>query len=381
MRVSNVGGRVLLSTAAAMSVGLAPAAHAATATAGPDLQRSLDAVVAAGAVGVQAETVDERGVWRGTSGTARLGGSRPVPRQGRFRIGSTTKTFTATVLLQLVAERRLGLDDPVERHLPGLVPNGEHITVRQVLNHTSGLREYLEDSDAYPIRGQEFLDKVRFTGFSPERIVRGAARKEPYFPPGGGWHYSNTNYLLAGLVIEKVTGRPYGEEVRRRIIVPLGLGNTSVPGGRTSVPGPHAHGYMRVGGRAVDITRLDPSWAGAAGEMISTTGDLNRFFGALLGGRLLPPAQLAAMQTTVATGSPDGSADGLGLMRMPLSCGVTVWGKDGGIHGFTTQSLHSSDGRRHISISVNEADFFGEEYPQVIAAVQKAATAAFCGPE
>ncbi|MEO3791138.1 serine hydrolase domain-containing protein [Nonomuraea sp. B10E15] len=370
---------------AALALALVPAAQSGAATGTrADLQRSLDAIVEAGAVGAQAEVVDARGRWRGVSGTAELGGRQPVPARGRFRIGSTTKTFTATVLLQLVAERRVGLDDPIERHLPRLVPGGRDITVRQLLNHTSGLREYLEDTEALPMKGERFLTKVRFATYTPERLVRMATGRPPYFPPGTGWHYSNTNYVLAGLIIEKVTGHTYAEEVERRVLRPLRLRHTSVPGTRTAIPGPHAHGYLKVaepggGVRSADVTRLNPSWAGAAGEIISTTGDLNRFFAALLGGELLPPQQLAAMKTTVATGSPDGGRDGLGLMRLTLRCGMTVWGKDGGIQGFSTQSLHSEDGRRHVSLSVTHRDFFGVDYQRVIAALQQAATAALCG--
>ncbi|MFI0447237.1 serine hydrolase domain-containing protein [Actinomadura sp. 6N118] len=347
-----------------------------------DLQRSLDAIVAAGAVGAQAEAVGPHGRWRGVAGTARLGEQKPVPEQGRFRIGSTTKTFTATVLLQLVAEKKVGLDAPIERYLPGLVPNGDHITVRQLLNHTSGLREYLEDTETLPMDGDAFLAKVRYATWAPKDLVRLSTKRPPYFPPGTDWHYSNTNYVLAGLIIEKVTGRSYATEVRRRIVQPLGLRHTYLPGTRTGIRGPHAHGYLRFvsNGQAktVDVTRLNPSWGWAAGEIVSTTGDLNRFFDALLGGRLLPPAQLAQMRTTVPTPSPDGSADGLGMGKIRLSCGVTAWGKDGGIQGFSTQSLHSADGRRHISLSVTLPEFYGPGFPKIWDAIQQTATKALC---
>ncbi|MER6949194.1 serine hydrolase domain-containing protein [Nonomuraea sp. NPDC000554] len=379
--------RVLASAVATLAIVFAPAAQSAGAATSapavsprPDLQRSLDAIVAAGALGVQAEVIDRQGVWRGVSGSARLDKRQPVTQQGLFRIGSTTKTFTATVLLQLVAEKRVGLDDPIERYLPRLVPNGKNITVRQLLNHTSGLREYLQDTEAIPMSGVDFLTKVRFTSFTGEQLVSHSTKYAPDSPPGTRWSYSNTNYVLAGLIIAKVTGHSYEEEVQRRILEPLGLWNTYVPGTRTSIRGSHAHGYMRVTQngqtRSVDITRLNPSWAGAAGEMISTTGDLNRFFAALLDGRLLPPAQLAAMKTTVPMGT--GSSDGLGIVEWPLSCGTKVWGKDGTIQGFETQSLHSSDGRRHISISVNTPEFLGANQQKIWAAIQKSAATAFC---
>ncbi|MGP4022494.1 serine hydrolase domain-containing protein [Actinomadura sp. 3N407] len=381
MLVRKTGIRALLSLAAAAAVtgGTVTAAEAGTRT---DLQRSLDGIVSAGAVGVQAEAIGKHRTWRGTSGTARLKGGRPVPRQGLFRIGSTTKTFTATVVMQLVAENKVGLDDPVERYLPALVPNGENITVRQLLNHTSGIREYLEDSEEFPLEGQDFLDRMRFTDYAPRTLAQIGVSLPPLFPPGTGSRYSNTNYVLAGLIIEKVTGRSYAEEVRRRIIRPLGLDDTSLPGTRTSIPGPHAHGYIQVTEdgttRPVDITRLNASWAWAAGEMISTTGDLNRFFAALLGGRLLPPAQLKAMKTTVPFTLPDGSADGLGLLKLPLPCGVSVWGKDGGLHGYMTQSMHSEDGR-HITISVTLRENSGSAYMKIGEAIQKTVADTFCG--
>ncbi|TDC55045.1 class A beta-lactamase-related serine hydrolase [Actinomadura sp. KC345] len=379
MLVRKTGVRALLSLAAAAAVtgGTVAGAQAGTRT---DLQRSLDGIVSAGAVGVQAEAISGHRTWRGTSGTARLKGGQPVPRRGLFRIGSTTKTFTATVVMQLVAERKVGLDDPVERYLPGLVPNGENITVRQLLNHTSGLREYLEDTQKFPLKGQDFLDRMRFVDHAPRDLVRAGVRLPPPFPPGTGWRYSNTNYVLAGLIIEKVTGRSYAEEVRRRIIRPLGLGDTSLPGKRTSIPGPHAHGYIQVTKdgtpRPVDITRLNPSWSWAAGEMISTTADVNRFFAALLDGRLLPPAQLKAMKTTVPFPLPNGSTDGLGMVKMPLPCGISVWGKDGGLHGYMTQSVHSEDGRRHLTISANLREF---AFAEVGEAIDKTVTDAFCG--
>ncbi|TDD12374.1 serine hydrolase domain-containing protein [Nonomuraea diastatica] len=223
--------------------------------------------------------------------------------------------------------------------------------------------------------GEGFLTKVRFTSFTGEQLVRISTKHGPDFPPGTRWSYSNTDYVVAGLIIAKVTGRSYEEEVQRRILRPLRRRNTYLPGTRTTIPGPHAHGYMRIDQdgqtRSVDVTRLNPSWAGAAGAIISTTGDLNRFFAALLGGRLLPPAQLAAMKTTVPMGGPGGPRDGLGMVEWPLPCGMKVWGKDGSIQGFETQSVHSDDGRSHISISVNLPEFLGARQSKIWAAIQE----------
>jgi D-alanyl-D-alanine carboxypeptidase len=354
-RVQLAAVALLLTPALALAPAPASAAVAGTGhddVPRPDLQQALDAVVSTGASGTLAEVRDEQGRWRGSGGVAQLGTQRPVPVDGRFRAGSITKTFVATVALQLVAERRLRLDDSVERWLPGLVPGGAGMTVRQLLSHTSGIYNY---TDAMPLSGEEFLRDIRFRTFTPYQLVRIATAHPPNFPPGQGWQYSNTGYILIGLIIEKATGHSYGQEVKRRILHPLGLRHTYLPGRWPFVPGPHSHGYLPVGEgdnlRLVDVTALNPSWAWAAGEIISTTADLNRFYAALLGGRLLRPAQLAAMRTTVPV--EEGFGYGLGLYSIDLPCGVTVWGHDGGIHGYLTFSLHSADNRRHLTLSVN----------------------------
>ncbi|TCO45393.1 D-alanyl-D-alanine carboxypeptidase [Kribbella antiqua] len=257
---------------------------------------------------------------------------------GYFRIGSVTKTFVATVVLQLVDEGRLSLDDPIDRHLPGQVPNGENITVRQVLNHQSGIYDYAHDAgySTNRWRGTE-----RFRHFEPGELLAVAFSHPPYFSPGQGWHYSNTNYVIAGLLIERLTDHSYGAEIARRILLPLGLSQTSVPGDRPGLPRPHARGYAEVDGKLADATLMNPSLDWAAGEMISTTRDLNQFFDALLGGRLISPAALAEMRGYVpATSLFD---YGLGLQRFHLPCGKTVEGHSGELLGYTTYSLHGSE--------------------------------------
>jgi D-alanyl-D-alanine carboxypeptidase len=350
-----VVGAVLVAVAALSPVG--PPAGGGVRLASVDageLQESLDAIVTAGAVSAQAEVVDQ-GVRRAAaSGVADLRTRRPAPVNGRARVGSSTKTFVATVVLQLVGEGRLRLDDPVDRFVPGLVPGGERITVYQLLTHTSGLFDYAEDETALPLEGEDFLTKTRFRAFTPRELVEISNRHDPYFAPGDGFHYSNTGYVLAGLIIEKVTRRPYAEEIRRRILWPLGLRHTSLPGRSMVVPGPHPHGYLPLqqdgGTRLVDVTVLNPSWASAAGEMISTPDDLNRFFAALLGGRLLRPAELNRMKTAVAT-DPQGVAYGMGLWSKPRPCGVKVWGHGGRIDGYKTMSAHSATGTRQLSLT------------------------------
>ncbi|MEU4295460.1 serine hydrolase domain-containing protein [Kribbella sp. NPDC026596] len=300
------------------------------------------------AVGALAEVRDGRRVWRGTSGVAEVGTTRGVPVDGRVRAGSITKTFVATVVLQLVAKGRLRLDDSVEGWLPGVVPNGQHITVRQLLNHTSGLYDYKDTLPMPP--SQEFLDNRWRTWTVSELVERAVAHPPTFDPPGSAYSYSysNTNYLLLGEIIEKVTGRSYGNEIERRLIRPLGLSGTSLPGTSPWIRGPHPHGYIRTEQGLLDYTELNPSLFGASGEMISTTADLNRFFAALLGGHLLPRRLLDEMKTP---GTKDGTY-GLGLSWRDTSCGIRVYGNDGDELAYQTYSFATADTRHQVTVAV-----------------------------
>ncbi|WP_164986262.1 serine hydrolase domain-containing protein, partial [Streptomyces roseicoloratus] len=336
--------------------------HAAT-------QQALDAAVAAGVPGAVAGARDGKDRWTGTAGERR--------GNDRYRVGSITKTFVSTVLLQLQAEGRIDLDDRVEKWLPGLVRGNGHdgrkITVRQLLNHTSGVYDVTSDP-AFQERvfGPDFLEH-RYDTWTPRQLVAVAMKHEPTFAPGTDWSYSNTNYVLAGLVVEKVTGRPYGKAVENRIVKPLKLRATSVPGTDPRMPNPHSGAYSRLSadgqGPTHDVTRLNPSIAYAAGEMISDSNDLQTFYRALIKGRLLPRAEMKELTDTVATGR-DGVRYGLGLMRARLSCGKEVWGHSGGIHGSSSQSVVSRDGEHSLAANFN-ADWTGDS--------QSLLEAEFCG--
>ena len=329
-----------------------------------ELQAALDQMVAdEGAISTIARVEHGRATWRGTAGPARLGRPGPAPVNGRFRIGSVTKTFVATVVLQLVAEGRLRLNDPVQRRLPGMVPNGDRITLRHLLSHTSGLYNY---SDALPTDIDGFI-RNRMRTWTPAELVAIATAQPPLFEPGARWSYSNTNYILLGLVVERVTGRPYSAEVQRRILRPLGLRHTSLPGSFPRILGPHARSYVPTPEGPVDITLLNPTVGYAAGEMISTTADLNRFTAALLGGRLLPPAQLAEMTRSV----PDADY-GLGMQMITTSCGVTVYGHTGGLGTYGTFAFATRDGRKRLANSV--VLWTGDFLPGLVALLN----AAFC---
>ncbi|MBB5934923.1 serine hydrolase domain-containing protein [Streptomyces zagrosensis] len=346
--------------------------HAAT-------QAAMDAQVADGVPGVVGQARDKHGVWNGNAGVADLTTGKPRGKNDRFRAGSINKTFTATVLLQLQAEGKIDLDTSVDTYLPGLVRGNGHdgrkITVRQLLNHTSGIFSYTADSTFQQKYATKKFLAHRYDTLSPQQAVALAMRHLPDFPAGTDWNYSNTNYMLAGLIIEKVTGKPYAAEVQRRIVQPLKLRSTTFPGTNPNVPAPSGRAYGKFQGdpqgKVYDVTRLNPSWGWAAGEIISNSADLNRFYAALLRGKLLPRAELAEMKTTVSTGAGSPLRYGLGLAQLRLSCDKAVWGHDGGIHGSASFAFASEDANHAIAFNLN-SDWVGDG----VAVVE----AEFCGP-
>ena len=251
-----------------------------------------------------------------------------VPRT-HVRVASITKPFVAATILQLVAEGKVDLDASIETYLPGRIRgpgiDANAITVRQLLRHQSGLPEYF-DADtkppAEPVTGDQLLDA-------------GLARLMQ-FTPGSAIKYTNTNYVIAGLLIEKVTGHSAADEITRRIIAPLGLSDTYFPAsGDKGLRAPFAHGYLTVDGNRRDGTAFNASAAGMAGSLISTNEDTSAFISALLDGRVVPPEQLREMMDTVDwTDAGDGFRYGLGLTSIDLDCGVKVWGHGGDIEGY-----------------------------------------------
>lgn len=318
---------------------------AASAAARPDTpQQGLDALVRVDGVPAALASVGGRGGHSRTyvAGAGDLSTGARVPQDGQVRIGSNTKTFTAVVVLQLVAEGRIHLDAMVDTYLPGLVRgegiDGRHITVRELLRHTSGLPNYT----------RYLADEIR--PYEPHELLGLALQHEADFAPGEKWAYSNTNYVVAGLIVEDVTGRTLAEEIDRRVIKRVGLRHTYFPApGEVAIRERHPRGYFQdtAGAPAVDATEWDPSWAWAAGQMVSTNSDLNRFFTALLAGNLLPKAQLDQMRTTVpaAYPFPAGAGYGLGLVSTPLSCGGVYWGHGGSMTGYETRGGATEEGR------------------------------------
>jgi len=310
-----------------------------------ELQRTLDRVVAAGVPGAVALVRAGGRTTRLTAGYGALRSKRPMRAGDRFRVGSITKSFVATVVLQLVAEHSLTLEDPVARWLPGLVPDGERITVRQLLNHTSGLFAFGADRDFVT---QASRDPLRV--WAPREIIAIATAHPPMFAPGAGWSYSDTNYFVLGLIIERVTGRPLAAEIERRILAPLRLRATTLPAG-PDIGGPHAHGYFLR--PLQDVTVGSPSVQWAAGALVSDADDVARFFRALLGGRLVRPDLLALMQTTVAAPQlGPGTGYGLGLLRVREPCGA-LWGHTGASPGYVADALNSRSGKRQVVVLAN----------------------------
>lgn len=320
----------------------------------------------------------------------------------QFRMGSNTKTMVATVALQLVAEHRLKLTDPVEKWLPGAVANGQKITVRMLLNHTSGLPDYFFDLE----RGRFDTDvlnavtgKVQRT-WTPRRLLATAAKYPVLFAPGTNYSYSNTNYVAVGLILERVTGDSVSHLLRSRILRPLGLNDAYLATDGRSRDGDHlAHGYepdaanvtpilKKFGTPAgtqfygparpghVDVTGYDPTYTWAAGAMIATPRDWDRFLSALLSGRLLPKAQLAQMRTTVVDPTSQGTVRyGLGLMTYTNRCG-TVWGHTGGIPGFGSQNYTDATGQKTVSVVTTTQ--FGAKTDAIAVADQRVVDAAVC---
>ncbi|GGT58297.1 serine hydrolase domain-containing protein [Streptomyces purpureus] len=354
------------------AVTLTSSAHAAPSEPGPWHGRAhrpgheatraalRDLVDKGGLPGASAQTQDGRKRWFGATGYADTATGRERSARDHFRGASITKTFIATVLLQLEAEGALSLDDTVEDWLPGLIQgngyDGGEITLRQLLNHTSGIANYTNDEAFLHNAAGLGFPEHRYDTHTPEELVAIELKYPPRPDPQKAPSYSNTNFVIAGMVIEKATGRSYSEEVTRRIIRPLKLRETSFPGTAPHMPTPHPVGYSRLHQDAPDAeihdaTEQNMTWLGAAGDVISTTGDLNRFHRALMRDGLLPPAQMKAMLTEVPMAQ--GLGYGLGVEIATLSCGVKVVGKSGRTNGSLSAMVGTEDGKHQLTFNAN----------------------------
>jgi D-alanyl-D-alanine carboxypeptidase len=333
------------------------------------IQRALDRLTATGAPGAIVLVRHGNQTLRLTTGYANLEKKTPMRPTDRFRIGSVTKTFVATVTLQLVGEGKLALDDPLERWLPGLVPNGKTITVRELLNHTSGLFDVTND--------QGFIARVLWKPtevWTPRKMIGMATAHKPLFAPGTTWSYSNTGYILLGLIVEAASGNSVGTELERRIFAPLHLRATSFDRS-PHIRGSYAHGYFPPdGSRPRDASVFSQSSTWAAGAIVSTADDLANFYRALLRGRLLRPGLLRAMETTVpVSADPHRGGSGLGLFETGLPCG-RVWGHEGTAFGYKTIAYSNKDATRQIVVMANDSP----PSPVVANALARLVDTAYC---
>ncbi|AOR36287.1 peptidase M15 [Streptomyces fodineus] len=373
---SAVLGAVVLALLASPARAATAAANTPTAAAlpAPDtagLAAALRSAVDQGAPGALAR-IDDRGrTYEATRGVADRSTRRAIGTGDRFRIGSVTKTFSAVVLLQLADEHRLALDAPVNRYLPKLLPD-DRITVRQVLGHRSGLPDYADDLFADSVSG---FEAVRNKVFTYRRLVALALKRPRTHAPGAAYSYSNTNFVVAGMLIEKLTGHSVKTEYENRVFKPLKLRDTFYVHPSTAIPGRYTRGYLtpdKSGDPLVDATEQTASWAQSAGAIISSARDLDVFYRALLGGKLLSSARLAEMERFTRV---DGTtAYGLGLRRRDLPCGVSVYGHTGVMQGYSTYAFASKDGSRSFAAVANTSN-----NGKVSDALAGALESAFCG--
>ncbi|MGW6636252.1 serine hydrolase domain-containing protein [Streptomyces cyaneofuscatus] len=368
---------------AALAGALAPATSASAApatirtqTPAPDVAgivAALESALANGAPGAMARYSGPDGVRGRAVGVRDRESGAAMDTQARFRVGSVSKTFSGIVLLQLVEEHRLKLDAPVNTYLEGLLPDNR-ITVRHLLSHRSGLADYTDAMFNETVPG---FEAVRNRVFSYRELLDLSLAEPRTTEPGGAYAYSNTNFVVVGMLIEKLTGRPVADAYQRRIIKPLGLRQTTYVHPDTRIKGTHVRGYLHpdeAGAPLVDSTEQTVSWAQSAGAVISSPADLNTFTSALMRGRLLSPATLEAMTTVTPTDGTNTRFYGLGLRRYDLSCGTRVYGHTGTVQGYYTYAFSTRDGRRSLSALANTSN-----HGAANTALGGTLEAAFCG--
>jgi D-alanyl-D-alanine carboxypeptidase len=319
------------------------------------------------------------GRWHGASGLASLATGAPARPGDEVRIGSISKTFIATVVLQLVAEHRISLGLPVQQYLPGLLrADDPPVTIAELLNHTSGLGPVdgvVETGDP-----QWFLAH-RLATYTTSQLLGPVLQEPLIFPPGTRQQYNGVNYIVLAMLIQQVTGHGYAQEIQQRILLPLGLHHTYVPAASPAMPAPYLHGYDSAGrdpaAPLADISLQSPTLYGAQGAMISTPADLDRFITALFRGRLLPPAQLDDMFTIPAVASGP-FRYGMGLVSYTFPNGVTIWGHTGETPGYVTGMLATRDLSRTLAFALTPVE--PADPTQVLAAELAIAQAAYDPP-
>ncbi|MGW8762103.1 serine hydrolase domain-containing protein [Streptomyces sp. NPDC055815] len=366
--------RTLLAAALVLGVAAGPAltpafassnpAATATQAASPDLSAVIAGLPRADATAALVRVGGTEGSWQGSAGVHDLESNAPADPAARFRAGSVTKVFTAATVLQLAAEGRIDLDRTARSYLPDLIP-GRYatVTVRQLLNHTHGI-----PAAEMPGETVEEWYANRFTVHHPEDLVRSATAQPREFRPGTKQHYLNIGYTIAGLIVERVTGDSYEHQVERRILRPLGLRDTYFPGESVDISGPYNHGYQTMklddgstGLRDVSVWGVTDGWA--AGDLVSTTADLERFTRVLFQGGVVRGPLLKEMFTLpqvpdFKSGDPAAYSAGLSMKKLG---GREVWGKTGGRWGYNTAIASTRDGARTLVYSVNSTDAKGQD--------------------
>lgn len=347
------------------------------------VRQQLRAALKAGAPGafVAVSDVDAGPYPIQTVGMADLAARRPMDPRLRFRVASVTKTFTAALVMQLVGEGKIGLDQPIQRYLPkGTLPPNWKASVRQVLQHRAGFYDYGVHLLNQKANGtvDNFETYLRNVVYQPQQMVDMAVRRGPQSRSGTSYLYTNTDYLLLGMAIEKATGQTYGQALTSRIFGPLRMTQSYYPVPEKKIAGPHITGYLSEDDRSkppVNATEQNMTWMNSAGGIISNAADLQRFHRALLGGRLVRPALLRQMLIALPySKGPHKGAYGLGLKDYTLPCGQHVVGHDGVVQGYQTQLFSTVDGRRQVVIFANASNNTGVYNAEV-----RALDAAFCG--
>jgi D-alanyl-D-alanine carboxypeptidase len=326
------------------------------------VQSEIDKIVNSGVAGMTATLTADGHTTTLTSGVGNRATGEPVPENSRVRIGSITKSFTAAILMQLTRGGKLNLDGPIEKYLPGMVSgegvDGRKITVRQLLQHRSGLPEFAGDP-----RTDELKAAAEHRTVTPYEALSVALDYPAQFPPGTQYKYTNTNYLIAGILIEKITGNSYADELNRRLLNPYGLNDTYLPApGELDIRGPHPLGYEKDNGVVTDVSRIEPSIPWAAGAIVSTGADLNNFYLSLVNGKVVEPAQLEEMERFIPN-SDGGPGYGIGIDATDLPCGARLIGHTGAIPGYYTISGATIESRA-ASITFTQAP---DEQPDIVA--------------
>ena len=347
------------------------------------LTRTLEAITDEGAPSVVAEVRDGDDVWSDASGDRGPWLGIDTKPTDLVRVGSITKTMVTTVVFQLIESGELALTDTVQDRLPGLIPYTEPITVENLLGHTSGIPDYM--GELFPSIYEGKPDDIKWNKWwylPPETLVKMATQQPLWFSPGEQWAYSNTGYVILGLLIEDATGASLETQLRQRVLDPAGMDATQLPTWNPFIMGPHPRAQLATGypdEPYYDTTEFNPSLLWSAGHAVAPVNDINEFFAALNEGALVSPESLATMRTLSVQSQ---GTYGLGLQAIPVGgCedfpeGI-AYGHTGGTLGATSYSFHSPDGDRQMTITYLVDDQFAPS-PELATALGNFLNAALC---